>query len=161
MSYIGSMTLFQDETNSPASAEATASLLLDAVPLIMRLIRAEMRSHRSPDLSVPQFRALLYIHQHAGTSLSSVADHLGLTLSTTSKLVERLVLRGLVVRASAPHDRRRMALFLTEDGAAILSTAADATLATLAGRLAVLDAAERSAVADALRLLQAVFTAEG
>ncbi len=154
------MTLFQEETNPPISAEEAAALLLDAVPPVMRAIRAEMRSHRAPDLSVPQFRTLLFVNRNAGTSLSGVAEHLGLTLPSTSKLVDKLVARGLVARGSAADDRRRIALHLTEDGQAVLSAAAQATLATLAARLASLGPDERCALAGAMRLLKQVFGKE-
>jgi MarR family transcriptional regulator for hemolysin len=151
------MTLFQEETNAAVSAEEAAALLLDAVPPVMRAIRAEMRSHRAPDLSVPQFRTLLFVNRNAGTSLSGVAEHLGLTLPSTSKLVDKLVARGLVAREDATDDRRRIALRLTEDGRSVLAAAAQATLATLAARLAPLSPDERRALAETMRLLKAVF----
>ncbi|MGA2378038.1 MAG: MarR family transcriptional regulator, partial [Spirochaetia bacterium] len=53
--------------------------VLDVVPSVMRFIRTEMRSHRALDLTVPQFRSLVIIERAAGTSLTGVAEHLGLT----------------------------------------------------------------------------------
>ncbi|MGQ9851038.1 MAG: MarR family winged helix-turn-helix transcriptional regulator [Aggregatilineaceae bacterium] len=140
--------------------EECAGAVMDTVPLIMRLIRAEMRSHRSPDLSVPQFRALLYVYRRAGASLSDVAEHLGLTLPSTSKLVNRLVERGLLTRASAPDDRRRMILNITPTGQIVLDAAAQATRARLMEQLATLSAEECETVIAAMRLLQRVFTLE-
>lgn len=131
---------------------------MDTVPLVMRLIRAEMRSHRSPDLSVPQFRALLYVSRHTGASLSDVAEHLGLTLPSTSKLVNRLVERALLTRASAPDDRRRMILAITPEGQRVLDAAAQATRARLMAQLATLSAEECATVIAAMHLLQRVFT---
>ena len=61
-----------------SSTKAVAHELLDVVPVIMRTIRTEMRSQRSADLAVPQFRALLFINQNPGSSLLAVAHHLGL-----------------------------------------------------------------------------------
>jgi len=48
--------------------------VLDAVPTVMRFIRAQMRGHRALGLSVPQFRTLVYIERTGGTSLGGVAD---------------------------------------------------------------------------------------
>lgn len=138
--------------------EECAGAVMDTVPLVMRLIRAEMRSHRSPDLSVPQFRALLYVYRHTGASLSDVAEHLGLTLPSTSKLVNRLVERELLTRASAPDDRRRMILDITPTGQIVLDAAAQATRARLMEQLATLSAEECETVIAAMRLLQRVFT---
>ncbi len=138
-------------------AEECAGAVMETVPLVMRAIRAEMRSHRSPDLSVPQFRALRYVSRHAGASLSDVAEHLGLTLPSTSKLVNRLVERGLLTRANAPDDRRRMVLEITPDGQTVLNAAAQATHARLMEQLAALSAEERTAVLAAMRSLLRVF----
>lgn len=130
---------------------------MDTVPLVMRTIRAEMRSHRTPDLSVPQFRALLYVNRHAGASLSDVAEHLGLSLPSVSKLIDKLVARSLITRQSASDDRRRMVLTLTPDGQAALRTAAQATQSRLADRLAALSSDELTAILDAMTLLHRVF----
>lgn len=135
-----------------------AVALVDTVPLVMRLIRAEMRSHRSPDLSVPQFRALLYVSRRAGASLSDVAEHIGLTLPSTSRLVNRLVERELLWRESAPDDRRRMILEITPSGQTVLGAAAQATQARLMEILVALTAEECAAVIAAMHLLQRIFT---
>lgn len=150
------MKLFDRESDGPM-VEECAGAVFDTVPLVMRAIRAEMRSHRSPDLSVPQFRALLYVSRHAGTSLSDVADHIGLTLPSTSKLIDRLVGRELVTRTHAPHDRRRMTLRITPTGQAVLDAAAQATQARLMEQMAAFSADECAVVTEAMRLLHRVF----
>ncbi len=139
------------------SPEECAREMLDVVPLVMRAIRAEMRSHRAPDLSVPQFRALLYLQRHPGASLSAVSDHLGLTPPSTSKLVDGLVARGLVARQLSPTDRRRIMLMVTPPGAAVLQTASEATQAHLAQALARLDEGSRATVLEAMQALRALF----
>ncbi|WP_119070355.1 MarR family winged helix-turn-helix transcriptional regulator [Aggregatilinea lenta] len=153
------MKLLENETEL-ASLEACAALMMDVVPLVMRTIRTEMRSHRSPDLSVAQFRALLYINRHAGTSLSALAEHLGLSLPSTSKLVDKLLTRALITRESDPVDRRRVTLALTGQGQDTLSVAANAARTRLAQDLAALSPDERATVAGALTLLRAVFNPE-
>jgi hypothetical protein len=42
------------------TSEMAARELLDVAPAIVRAIRAEMRSHRLAELSVPQFRTMGY-----------------------------------------------------------------------------------------------------
>ena len=91
----------------------TAAELIEVVPSITRAIREQMRQHRTAELSVTQFRVLGYINRHAGASLSDVADHIGLTLPSMSKLVDLLVERKFVVRETDERDRRRMTLALT------------------------------------------------
>lgn len=147
------------ESNFP-SPESCAVQVMETVPLVMRVIRNEMRSHRAPDLSIPQFRTLRYVSYNKGASLSEVAEHLGLTLPSMSKLVDKLVVRDLIRRASAPHDRRRITLELTEAGEASMQDAAQFTLARIAEYLAALSAEECATVIQALHILHDTFIAD-
>src|SRR5690349_21174241 len=97
----------------PVSPDNCARALLEVVPPIMRVIRAEMRSQSAPELSVPQFRVLAYVNNHPGASLSEVADHIGLTRPAMSVLVDGLVNRRLMLRETDRSDRRRLTLALT------------------------------------------------
>jgi MarR family transcriptional regulator for hemolysin len=132
--------------------------MLDTVPLITRAIRAEMRSHRTPDLTVPQFRALAFLRRHAGASLSEAAEHMGLTLPSMSRIVDGLVVRQLVVRQTPPEDRRRVSLALTASGQEILQLARKATQARLAEALTTLSEAQRVSIIEAMRMLRPLFT---
>jgi DNA-binding MarR family transcriptional regulator len=141
----------------PVSPDECARAVLDVVPVVMRCIRAEMRSHRAPGLSVPQFRALVYLSQQQGPSLSGLAEHLGLTAPSTSVMVDGLVSRGLVERRAHPSDRRRVTLALTPGGQAAMESAHRMTEGRLAERLAGLQEPERAAVVHAMQALLAVF----
>src|SRR5512137_2718402 len=104
------------------SPDICAQEILEVVPAVMRIIRAEMRRHRTADLSVPQFRTLAFIDRNVAASLSDVAEHIGLTLPSMSKIVDGLVMRKLVTRQTHPTDRRRMTLALTPRGQTALQT---------------------------------------
>jgi DNA-binding MarR family transcriptional regulator len=140
------------------SSDECAREVLEVVPLVMRAIRAEMRCHRTQDLSVPQFRALNFLNHHEGASLSDVAEHIGLTLPSMSSMIEGLVLRSLVTRQTDAGDRRRITLALTARGQAALQSLHDATQAHLAERLAALPASERAAIVQAMQALRPIFT---
>jgi|SRR5579859_1971014 len=154
------MKLFDMETNPGISAEECAAQLVDTVPLVTRTIRAEMRRHRGSNLSVPQFRTLAYIGRHPGTSLSGVADHIGLTRATMSKMIDRLKMRDLVVRQEAPDDRRRICLELTPLGLETWQTSRKATRTQLAAQLTSLSPEERVAIVQAMETLRRVFGSE-
>jgi DNA-binding MarR family transcriptional regulator len=141
----------------PASSDECAHQVLEVVPLVMRAIRSEMRDHRAPDLSVPQFRTLSFLNRHEGASLSDVAEHIGLRLPSMSKLIDGLVARNLVKRDTHPDDRRRVTLALTARGRAMLKTALEGTRACLAERLAMLPASGRATVAQAMQILRPLF----
>jgi DNA-binding MarR family transcriptional regulator len=139
------------------SPEECARQVLEAVPMVMRVIRTEMRSHRGSDLSVPQFRILVYLNRHAGASLSDIAEHMGLTLPSMSKMVDGLVARNLVGRQMNTEDRRRVTLAPTVLGGKEMQSAYEATESRLAERLTALPESERRTIGQAMQALASIF----
>lgn len=137
--------------------EEAASSLLDTVPPVMRCIRGEMRLHRGHDLSVPQFRSLSFVKRNPEVSLSELAEHLGLTLPSASKIVDGLVGQKLVTRRDSTTDRRRMTLSITRGGEDVLRRARQATQDYLKDALRGLSGDEISTVVRAMDLLQPLF----
>jgi DNA-binding MarR family transcriptional regulator len=141
-------------------SDPTAAELLDVMPLVMRTIKLEMRSRRAEGLSVPQFRAMLHVNRQTQTSLTEVAEHLGLTSATTCRMIDDLVERGLVLSRPSTIDRRKIVLSLTGAGQANQEAARRGTLARLEELLAPLTADERAAVVQAMHILQSAFAPE-
>jgi DNA-binding MarR family transcriptional regulator len=130
---------------------------MEAVPVVMRVIRAEMRLRGGQFASVPQLRALGLVHRQPGASLTDVAAHLGVTPATASVLVDRLVRRGLLHRASDPQERRRIRLSLTREGSQHLRAARTGTRRRLAEVLGALPAPDRAAISAGVSLLRHAF----
>lgn len=151
------MTLLDMESNLSVSARECASALMDVVPLVMRTVRCEIRNHRPADLSVPQFRTLAYVSRREHASVSDVAEHLGLTLPSTSKTIDGLVKRGLLQRTADPEDRRRSILQLSGDGSSTLESAQQAALDHMAQMLGEVSEADIKRVFQAMQLLRPVF----
>ncbi len=124
----------------------------------MQFIRGEMRSRRTPGVSVPQFRALRFLDRNPGGSPSAVAEWMGLSLPAASRLIDGLVERGLVTREGSIADRRRVALHLTETGRESLRAAREGTQTRLAEVLASLPAERRAVVAEAMEALRPAFS---
>jgi len=139
-----------------ASDEA-ARELLEVVPVIMKDIRSEMRSRRPPDLTVPQFRTLAFVDRNEGASLSAVANHMGLTLPSTSRLVDGLIARGMLTREDNPADRRRVKLGVTNHGLTILETSRQGTLTYLADKIDSVSAEDREVIVKAMKAMRPVF----
>ena len=108
------------------SRAACARQILEVLPRAMDLLRFEMRQEAVEGLSVPQFRVLAFLDRNPGTSLSSVAEFVGVANATASSMVDRLVRRGLVLREGNPRERRRIMLELTREGASLLEGASRA-----------------------------------
>jgi MarR family transcriptional regulator for hemolysin len=140
--------------------EQCAREILETVPVVMRMMRKELRRHGARVLSVPQFRTLSFVNRRKGPSLSEAAEHIGLTLPSMSALVDGLVTRGYVTRKTHPDDRRRMNLVLTERGETTLRVAREATLTELSKRLRLLTQNDRTVVLRAMRTLRALFPEE-
>src|SRR5436190_24215904 len=113
------MQLLSDAPNLKAPVSTSdgpagcARAVLDGMPPVMWFIRRQMRRHRTAGLSVPQFRALALLDRFPTASLSLLAEHLGSSQPSASRLVTGLVSRGFVTRKECVDDRRQVALPLT------------------------------------------------
>ncbi|MCR4398267.1 MAG: MarR family transcriptional regulator [Firmicutes bacterium] len=139
----------------PASRDC-ARQVVETVPVAMRLIRSEMRLHCGNQLSVPQFRTLAFLYREPGASLSQVAGHLGVTPPTVSKIVDRLVERGLVQRRDDPRSRRRLILSATGKGRDLFENARERTTERIAERLDGLAPSDLAAIQAAMGLFDRV-----
>jgi len=141
----------------PPNPANCARDIIEVIPLVMRTIRSEIRRSRFREMSLAQFRSLAFLGRNPGAMLSEVADHLGLTMPTASKLVDALVIAGLLTRRSHGSDRRRVVLGLTQTGQAQYRVAYDGALRLMSERVAGLSETQRNRVADAMGLLRDVF----
>jgi DNA-binding MarR family transcriptional regulator len=130
---------------------------MESVPLAAGFMRRQMRGHRG-GLSMSQFRTLLRVDREPLTSLSAVAEHLGSTLPTVSRIVTGLVDKGLVVRRGDQNgDRRRMSLTLTAQGRAVLARARRGTQRQMEQVLGELSPQRRKDLLEAMSILRDVF----
>jgi DNA-binding MarR family transcriptional regulator len=70
-----------------------------------------------PDITLPQFRALVVLSVRPGLSVSELAAALDIHPTTATRLTDRLVRKRLVRRAEGPVDRRVTELRLAAAGA--------------------------------------------
>ena len=131
--------------------------LMDTAPQIVQSIRVEMRRGRGSDISIPQFRTLRFIQLNPDSSLSHLAEHLGLTLPSVSKLVDGLVKQKLVTRKESTADRRKLTLMLTQTGASIVDSARVGAQTNLAKILDSLSEGELKTVCRAMQILRPLF----
>lgn len=134
-----------------ATPDKCASAVLATVLVVMNVIRTEIRNRRSPELTVPQFRSLVFVNKFPGAALSDLAEHVGISAPAMSKMVDGLVRRELVSREISQSDRRRISLAITPVGRAMLARAR---------QLASLPPAGRADLLEALGGLRALFTAQ-
>ena len=110
---------------------------------------AETMKAEGLDLTAPQFAALYMLSRHPGIDQATLAGLIAYDRPTIGGVVDRLVAKGLVGRATNPTDRRAKRLELTADGRATLDQLMPVVSAMQEMILPGLTAAER---AEFLRL---------
>ena len=146
---------------SEINAQRCAERLLSLTPKLMQTLRVEMRAGRPAELTVPQFRTLVFFQNNPGAALSQAADHLGLGLPSASKLVESLVVRSLLARSASTEDRRRLVIVLTDQGAQVLSASKNAAIDVFTRRLGGLSSMELNVLFTVLDTLECVIGTGG
>ena len=68
------------------------------------------------ELTIPQVKTLFLLENAGPSRMGSIAGSLGIAVSATTTVVDRLVERGLVMRLADPKDRRVVICELTERG---------------------------------------------
>ena len=159
MGYNSAMQSLQNAINISTEPYACAQEVLETVPLVMRLIRNYMRQHRS-GLTVPQFRTLCFLSNTPQSSLSDVADFIGLSLPAMSRLVDGLVDKGLIDRRTCRNDRRHVRLSVTPVGETTVAESRQLAQQQLAAVVGQLSPQEQRDVARMMRLVRDVFTPE-
>jgi DNA-binding MarR family transcriptional regulator len=123
----------------------------------MRVIRAQVRTRSSPELTIPQFRALAFVGRNDGPMLADVAAFLGLTPPAASKIIDVLVAEKHIVREEGSSDRRRIALRLTPAGRRKYQRVLEDAENYMAERIEQLDPDQRGEVIRGLEALHAIF----
>ncbi|MBU1041208.1 MAG: MarR family winged helix-turn-helix transcriptional regulator [Proteobacteria bacterium] len=148
-----------DKTTPSPDIRHCSEALLALTPALMQALRLSMRGGLVPELSVPQFRVLVHACLRPGATLNQLTEPLGVSTATASRMVETLVLRGLLARRTGVVDRRQVSIALTPAGQRVLDNAHTLALAQFDAQLAGLDAASLSALSTAFDVLTTIFAA--
>jgi DNA-binding MarR family transcriptional regulator len=84
------------------------------------LDNVRLQQWESTRVTLPQLRVLYRLRRHPRSTTVELSRALGITVSTTSGLVIKLVERGLIARTTVADDRRQAPLELTDEGTALL-----------------------------------------
>ncbi len=67
------------------------------------------------------WRVLRHLADESGRTMGEIAERLEMNPPTLTKLIDRMVGKSLVQRAADPEDSRRVLVFVTDAGLALLS----------------------------------------
>jgi DNA-binding MarR family transcriptional regulator len=120
---------------------------------IARLSR-KLRRHQLAGLTPTQVAALSTVERSGPLRLSDLAAVEGVAPSTLTRLVSALEERGYVRRCAVAGDARASELAITDEGRDVLERIRQEATSALAGSLALLDTAQRAALAAALPAIE-------
>ncbi len=134
--------------------------LMAAMAALRRVVRRRLRSAVSgPPLRGAQMELLQVVEKQPGIGIAPAGCVLHLAANTVSTLVNQLVDEGMLVRATAPDDRRAARLWLTEAATQRLAAWRAARVQLVADGMARLPVADHQALVDALPALRALVAA--
>jgi DNA-binding MarR family transcriptional regulator len=139
-----------ERPNETAPASAPSAFLPFLRAYMRHMVDDMSQLVKEHGLSMPQFAALQYLHAEAPRSVSEIAEHLNLSLATTSHLVDRLVGKDLLLRDEDPGDRRQKRIAPAPAGRALVAETHARAAATLETLLEGVTPAKRAAVERAL-----------
>jgi DNA-binding MarR family transcriptional regulator len=108
------------------------------------------------DLPVGQARTLIHLAVSGRRRMGELAEDLGVKLPTATRIVDRLVERGLAERSPCEDDRRVVWVNATQEGEEIADAARRFRRGIMVGRLSRLDGHQRESLLRALELLEDV-----
>ncbi|HEU5088449.1 MAG TPA: MarR family transcriptional regulator [Roseiflexaceae bacterium] len=137
------------------TSDECARVIIDTVPLLMRMIGSVMRRQAFDDepASIGHVRMLKLLHERQRT-LSELAARYHVAPSTMSRTVDVLVRRDWVERRADPHDRRQVLLRLTQEGELVHVAVQEHAQRSLSELVEELDESEREQVFQGMAALQ-------
>jgi DNA-binding MarR family transcriptional regulator len=138
--------------------DALVALLDAVIPWYLRELRTAIAEAEGDDrLTMPQVRCLQAVAAvgAAGATTTRLAQLSNVTVPTMSSMIDGLVERGLVERRPDPTNRRRVLLFVTGSGAALLDRYEGIMRSRHRAIVGPMDPAVKSELVDGLRAIAA------
>jgi DNA-binding MarR family transcriptional regulator len=101
--------------------------LLIALRKVIRAIDLHSKHlSKTSGLTSPQLLIMLEIDKDSGMNSSQIAKNVNLSAATVTNILDRLENKNLVSRVRNTQDKRKVSLYLTDDGKALLLKAPQA-----------------------------------
>jgi DNA-binding MarR family transcriptional regulator len=137
----------------PKLAKTPADELVAFENATRDLVGVALRSVERLEVSLPQFRLLLVLHELGRSTSTRCAQALGVVGSSVTRLADRLHASGHLIRGADPSNRSVVTLELTESGRRVVNQVTARRRRELSRLLDRLDPAERASCAAVLRAL--------
>ena len=128
----------------------------ETIPFVMHNMRLQVREVVRHELSIPQFRVLARLSL-GPTTASELAEWIGLTLPSLSRMADGFVKKGYVLRCHDIEDRRRVLLRLSSPGLVLFNRAREQAQRKTAALVSSLSEDKRKKLAEGLAILSQTF----
>jgi DNA-binding MarR family transcriptional regulator len=133
---------------------------IDGVVAAYETLMHRVASAHAPEflavvVTMSQAKVLYLVQAEPGLRMSELSARLGVSLSTVSGVVDRLVDQSFLDRHDDPADRRQVVLRITDAGASQLELFRELSAGQVRDLLARIDEADLAVVARALDILAA------
>jgi DNA-binding MarR family transcriptional regulator len=130
--------------------------ILDAVVTASRVlvaIAARSLADVGEDVTLTQYRSLVVLASRGPQSVAALAEAVAVTPPTASRLVDRLVRKGLARRRTDRHDRRQVRIGLTEAGRGLVDLVTERRRVEIAQLLTSIEPEVQRSMATGLQQL--------
>lgn len=144
--------------NTPAAIVADRDSVLDAVLTASRALvamAARSLADAGEDVTLTQYRSLVVLASRGPQGVASLAEAVAVTPPTASRLVDRLLRKGLVNRRTDRHDRRQVRVVLTGAGRELVNLVTERRRQEIAALLTSIAPDVQQSMATGLRQLAA------
>jgi DNA-binding MarR family transcriptional regulator len=134
-------------------------LMVDAVLSASRVlvaIAARSLADAGEEVTLTQYRSLVVLASRGPQGVAALAEAVAVTPPTASRLVDRLVKKGLVRRRTDRQDRRQVRIALTETGRHLVDAVSARRRQEIAALLATIAPETQRSVVDVLSQLAEV-----
>jgi len=130
---------------------------MQTVPFVMSAIRSGMRKHRGKELTIGEFRALIFMDRHAGCTISDVAERIGLSCrqrrNSSTDGQERT--RDTKDRHAGPKERYA---HCDKSWKSIFGARAKGAMAEISKNFDTMSGGEQLLIVNAMKILRKAFT---
>jgi DNA-binding MarR family transcriptional regulator len=151
----GGGTAAEESHPGTVSDDEVVEAVLQASRAMVSLAEASVR-HVSDDVTIAQYRTLVVLATTGPCRLGTLAQTIGVNPSTTTRMCDRLVRKGLMTRSRDRLDRRETELALTESGRRLVTDVTASRRSIVESVLDVIPADERRGLVRSLKLLARV-----
>lgn len=114
--------------NLSRDSASASDAVIDAVLLASRAlvaVAARSLSDVGEEVTLAQYRTLVVLASYGPQSLAGLAESVGVTPATATRMCDRLVKKKLIVRRTEREDRRQLRVGLTKKGQELVQSVSE------------------------------------